>query len=42
VGSNPTGGMDGCLLCVLSGTSLCDDLIARPRGVLPTVPRRCV
>ena len=29
-GSNPTGGMDGCLLCVLSGRGLCDGLITRP------------
>jgi hypothetical protein len=29
-GSNPTGGMDVCLLCVLSGTGLCDGLITRP------------
>jgi len=32
-GSNPTGGMDICLLrvlCVLSGTGLCDELITRP------------
>jgi uncharacterized CHY-type Zn-finger protein len=29
MGSNPTGGMDVCLLCVLSG-SLCDELITRP------------
>ena len=32
VGSNPTGGMDVCLmwvLCVLSGTGLCDELITR-------------
>jgi hypothetical protein len=25
----PPGGMDGCLLCVLSGRGLCDDLISR-------------
>jgi hypothetical protein len=30
VGSNPTGGMDICLLCVLSGRGLCDELITRP------------
>jgi hypothetical protein len=33
VGSNPTGGMDVCLLwvlCVLSGRGLCDELITRP------------
>ena len=32
VGSNPTGGMDFCLLwvlCVLSGRGLCDELITR-------------
>ena len=29
--SNPTGGMYVCLMCyVLSGRSLCDELIARP------------
>jgi hypothetical protein len=32
----------GCLLCVLSGRRLCDELITRPRAVLPTVARRCV
>jgi hypothetical protein len=26
--------------CVLSGTGLGDELISRPRGVLPTVARR--
>jgi hypothetical protein len=26
--------------CVLSGRGLCDELITRPRGVLPTVARR--
>jgi hypothetical protein len=31
-----------CLCCVLSGRGLCDELITRPRGVLPTVARRCV
>jgi hypothetical protein len=30
VGSNPAGGMDFCLLCVLSGRGLCDGLITRP------------
>jgi hypothetical protein len=30
VGSNPTDHMDVCLLCVLSGRSLCDELITRP------------
>jgi len=30
VDSNPTGGMDVCLLCVLSGRGLCDELITRP------------
>ena len=30
VGSNPTGGMAICLLCVLSGRGLCDELITRP------------
>jgi len=33
VGSNPTGGMDVCLLwvvCVLSGRSLCVEFITRP------------
>jgi hypothetical protein len=30
VGSNPTGGMDVCLCCVLSGRGLCDGLITRP------------
>jgi hypothetical protein len=29
VGSNPTGGMDVCLSCVLSGRGLCDELITR-------------
>jgi hypothetical protein len=27
---NPTEGMDVCLLCVLSGRGLCDELITRP------------
>jgi len=31
-----------CECCVLSGRGLCDELIIRPRGVLPTVMRRCV
>jgi hypothetical protein len=30
VGSTPTGGMDICLLCVLSSRGLCDGLITRP------------
>ena len=31
VGSNPTGGIDVCLLCcVLSGRGLCDELSTRP------------
>ena len=31
VGSNPTGGMDVfCECCVLSGRSLCDELITNP------------
>ena len=31
VGSNPTGGMDVCLLCcVMSGRGLCDEVISRP------------
>jgi hypothetical protein len=30
VGSNPTGGMDVCLLWVLSGRGLCDEPITRP------------
>jgi len=30
VGSNPTYGMDVCLLCVLSGRGLYDDLITCP------------
>ena len=30
VGSNPAGGSDVCLLCVLSGRGLCDGLITRP------------
>jgi len=34
VGSNPAGGMDVCLLCVLcvlSSRGLCDELITRPK-----------
>jgi hypothetical protein len=33
VGSNPTWGMDVCLLCVfvLSGRDHCDELITRPK-----------
>jgi hypothetical protein len=44
VGSNPTGAwMFVCCVCyVLLGRGLCDELITRPRGVLPTVARRCV
>ena len=30
VGSNPAGGMDVCLCCVLSGRGLCDGLITSP------------
>jgi hypothetical protein len=30
VGSNPPGEMDVCLLYVLSGRDLCDELITRP------------
>jgi len=30
VGSNPAGGMDVCLCCVISGKGLCDGLITRP------------
>ena len=30
VGSNPTGDVEVCLLLVLSGRSLCDELIPRP------------
>jgi hypothetical protein len=41
VGSNPTRGINVCLLWGLSGRDLCDELIARP-GVLPTVMRSCV
>jgi hypothetical protein len=42
--SIPTGGMNVCLLCVLSGRGLCDELITRPEESyrLPTVARRCV
>jgi len=31
-----------CECCVLSCRGLCDELITRPRGVLPTVVRHCV
>jgi hypothetical protein len=31
-----------CCECVLSQLALCDELITRPRPVLPTVARRCV
>jgi hypothetical protein len=31
-----------CVCCVLLGSGLCDVLITRTRGVLPTVSRRCV
>jgi hypothetical protein len=31
VGSNPAGGMDVCLLRVLSGRGLCDEMITRPQ-----------
>jgi hypothetical protein len=30
VGSNPTGAIDVCLLCVLSGRGLFNELITRP------------
>jgi hypothetical protein len=30
VGSNLPGGMEVCLLCVLSGRGLCEGLITRP------------
>jgi hypothetical protein len=30
VSSNPNGGMDVCLLCVLLGRGICDELINRP------------
>jgi hypothetical protein len=40
--SNPTGSMEVCLLCVLSGRGRCDELIIRPEGVLPTVAHRYV
>jgi hypothetical protein len=30
MGSNPTGGLDVCLLCVLPGRGLCDELITCP------------
>ena len=31
LGSIATGGTDVCLLCVLSGRGLCDELITRPK-----------
>ena len=34
--------MDVCCECCLSDRGLCDELITRPEGVLPTVVRRCV
>jgi hypothetical protein len=34
--------MDVFLLCALSGRGICDELITRPREVLPTVTRHCV
>jgi hypothetical protein len=44
VGSNPAGGMDFCLLCVLCVVT--ESSLRRAdhpsRGVLPTVMRRCV
>jgi hypothetical protein len=42
VGSNPTRGIDVCLLCVLPAIGLCDEMITRPREVLPNVVRRCL
>ena len=44
VGSNPTGGIDVCLLCVMCRVRYRSLRRAnRPsRGVLPTVVRRCV
>ena len=44
VGSNPTWGMDICLLmlCVLSGRRSLRRADHSSRGVLPTVMRRCV
>jgi hypothetical protein len=42
VGSNPTGGMDVCLLCVLSGSVLCDELITRPEGPTECGASLCV
>jgi len=38
-GSNPTGGMDKCLLCGLLGRVLCGELITRTEG--PTVCGVC-
>jgi len=31
VGSNPSGGMDVCECCVLSGRGVCDEVITRPK-----------
>jgi hypothetical protein len=31
-----------CVCCALLGRVFCDEMITRPRGVLPTVARRCV
>jgi hypothetical protein len=31
-----------CVCWVLSGRGLCDELITRPRGILPTVARHLV
>jgi hypothetical protein len=42
MGSNPTGGMDVCLLCVLSGRGLCDELITRPEGPTDCGASLCV
>ena len=39
MGSNPTGGMD---VCVLSGGGFLGRADHSSRGVLPTVVRRCV
>ena len=41
VGSNPTGGMDVCLLCVVRYRSL-RRADHSSGGVLPTVGRRCL
>jgi len=41
VGSNPTGGIDICLLFVLSRRGLWDELFSS-REVPPTIVRRCV